>query len=160
MTATSPALEALITEADFTEELRFRLLKTACRILRNREQAEDAVQRAMLLGWTARHQFRGESCLATWMDVITRNVCRMVIRSERGVIWCALTGDEIAKDYYEAERKADLIAVVSAEIGRMPWKQRVVMHGYLISGNTMGNSTVKVRRHRAIQTLKQRLVTK
>jgi RNA polymerase sigma-70 factor (ECF subfamily) len=58
------------------EEHRGRLLKVAYLMLGNREDAEDATQRAILKALTARHRFRGESGLYTWLYRILLNHCK------------------------------------------------------------------------------------
>src|SRR6185503_20146716 len=50
-----------------------RLFRTAWRILRNREDAEDAVQSAYLKAFAAIKSFAGRSSLSTWLTRIVIN---------------------------------------------------------------------------------------
>jgi RNA polymerase sigma-70 factor (ECF subfamily) len=57
---------------------RFRLL--AMRWLRNREDAEDAVQEALLLAFEHIDEFHGRAQLSTWVTAIVINSVRMQLR--------------------------------------------------------------------------------
>lgn len=151
-------MSALLTEADFTEALRTRVLATALRILRDREDSEDATQRALLLAWRSRGQFRGDSGIGTWLDAITRNTCRMLIRERRGIQFCELPAQLADRDEIGRVRKSEQVSLVHEAITRLPCKQQIVMQGYLAGRALPITSTVKVQRFRTIQILKQRLV--
>ena len=60
-----------------------RLLRTARRITRSREEAEDAVQDTFLTVHRHVAGFRGECKLSTWLITITRNHALMTIRRKR-----------------------------------------------------------------------------
>ena len=59
-------------------------LRTARRILRSREDSEDAVQTAYCAAIRALHRFRGESSFKTWIIRIVVNCCLMQLRERRG----------------------------------------------------------------------------
>jgi RNA polymerase sigma-70 factor (ECF subfamily) len=60
-----------------------RLLRTAMRIVRNIDDAEDTLQDAMLKAFRAAHSFRADSSISTWLTRIVINTCLMRLRKER-----------------------------------------------------------------------------
>ncbi len=60
-----------------------RLLAAARRILRNEDEARDALQDAFLQAFRAFDGFRGESAVQTWLHRILVNACLMRLRSRR-----------------------------------------------------------------------------
>jgi RNA polymerase sigma-70 factor (ECF subfamily) len=60
-----------------------RLLATAQRILRNEDDAHDAVQDTFLSAFRGLDQFAGESKLATWLHRIAVNAALMKLRKRR-----------------------------------------------------------------------------
>jgi RNA polymerase sigma-70 factor, ECF subfamily len=59
------------------------LLRTAYRILRSKEDSEDAVQTAYGMAFQKFHSFRGASSLKTWVTRIVMNCCLMQLRARR-----------------------------------------------------------------------------
>jgi RNA polymerase sigma-70 factor (ECF subfamily) len=57
-----------------------RMLRLAFSILRDRTEAEDAVQDVMVRIWRALPQFRGDSAVSTWVYTITRNRCLTLLK--------------------------------------------------------------------------------
>ena len=60
-----------------------RLLATARRMLRNEDEAKDALQDAFLQAFRAYDGFRGEAAVQTWLHRILVNACLMRMRSRR-----------------------------------------------------------------------------
>ena len=60
-----------------------RLLSVARRLLRNEEEARDAVQEAFLSAFRALDRFEGASLLSTWLHRIVVNTCLMRLRSRK-----------------------------------------------------------------------------
>lgn len=60
-----------------------RMLATARRLLRDEEDARDAVQEAFLAAFRALPGFAGQSRLSTWLHRITVNAALMKLRSQR-----------------------------------------------------------------------------
>ena len=54
--------------------------RCALRVLGNRDDAEDAVQEALLAAHKHLHQFRGQSQMSTWLTTIVCNCARMHLR--------------------------------------------------------------------------------
>jgi RNA polymerase sigma-70 factor, ECF subfamily len=59
--------------AHAVEQNMARIFRTALRITRNREDAEDAVQQSVLNAFAHRAQFRGQSAFSTWLTRIAIN---------------------------------------------------------------------------------------
>jgi len=74
-----------------TEELFNRLIdgklgllrSVALRMLRNKADADDAVQSALLKAWAKRRSFNGESALLSWLFRITVNESTDMLRKRR-----------------------------------------------------------------------------
>jgi RNA polymerase sigma-70 factor (ECF subfamily) len=60
-----------------------RLYRTAFAVLRNREDAEDAVQEGLCKAFAKLATFEGRSSLATWLTTIVKNVALMAVRRKR-----------------------------------------------------------------------------
>jgi RNA polymerase sigma factor (sigma-70 family) len=73
----SEAFEALC------ENLRAKLFKTAFRITRNREDAEDALQDSLMSAFVHIQSFHGKSRFATWLTRIVINSALMICRKSR-----------------------------------------------------------------------------
>src|SRR5262249_43547277 len=60
------------------ERHRSRIHRTAFRILRNQQDAEDAVQRSFQVAFTKLRRFRGDSTFSTWLTRIAINEALML----------------------------------------------------------------------------------
>ena len=60
-----------------------RLLAVARRLLRNDEDAKDAVQDAFISAFRSLQSFEGDSQISTWLHRIAVNACLMKLRSRR-----------------------------------------------------------------------------
>ena len=65
------------------ERHRLRVYHTAFRILRNRQDAEDAVQRSFQRAFTNLGRFREDSAFSTWVTRIAINEALMMLRQRR-----------------------------------------------------------------------------
>lgn len=65
------------------ERHRFRIYRSAFRILRNRQDAEDVVQRSFQRAFTNLDRFRQKSAFSTWMTRIAINDALMQLRKRR-----------------------------------------------------------------------------
>jgi RNA polymerase sigma-70 factor, ECF subfamily len=63
---------------------RLKVYRTALRILRNQQDAEDAVQRAFQRALVNLERFREDSAFATWLTRIAINEALMLLRQRRG----------------------------------------------------------------------------
>src|SRR5712691_5940094 len=60
-----------------------RLLAVARRLLRNEEDAKDAVQEAFISAFRSLHSFEGNCLLSTWLHRVAVNAALMKLRSRR-----------------------------------------------------------------------------
>ena len=65
---------------------RLRIYRTALRILRNQQDAEDAVQLSFQRAFTNLHRFREDSTFSTWVTRIAINDALMMLRRRRANI--------------------------------------------------------------------------
>ena len=65
------------------ERYRFKIYRSAFRILRNPQDAEDAVQQAFQHAFTNLHRFRETSAFATWVTRIAINEALTILRQRR-----------------------------------------------------------------------------
>ena len=70
--------------ADLVNRYSARLLTLAWRLLGNRADAEDAVQRALLRCYTAAKSYRPDWAVSTWLYRIATNVCVDEMRRRAG----------------------------------------------------------------------------
>jgi RNA polymerase sigma factor (sigma-70 family) len=72
-----------------------QLLRIAHRITRSREDAEDAVQEALLKAFVHVRDFDGRSSFATWLTRIAINSALMILRKKRGSLETAMENTEL-----------------------------------------------------------------
>ena len=70
--------------------MRASMLRFAMSRLHRRQDAEDAVQEAVLAAWERLHTLRDEGRFRTWMMSIVANKCKMALRRDRRL---SLPGD-------------------------------------------------------------------
>ena len=66
------------------EQVRPRALAIAMKVLRNRDDAEDAVQDAMLKVWRNLNRFEGRASFTTWIHRIVMNASLDILRKRSG----------------------------------------------------------------------------
>lgn len=80
-TAPGPGTDLTTTFTQLVETHQKKLLNLCYMLLRDRAQAEDAVQEAFLKAYRALPSFRGECSVKSWLTRIAVNVCRDMQRS-------------------------------------------------------------------------------
>jgi RNA polymerase sigma-70 factor (ECF subfamily) len=88
--------------ADLVERHKNKAMTLAMRMLRNREEAEEAVQDAFVRAFNALGQFEKRSTFSTWLYRILFNVCSTIL-SKRGE-----TAKSISSDKNEDEGKDEI----------------------------------------------------
>jgi RNA polymerase sigma factor (sigma-70 family) len=83
--------------AALSERYRQQLLRAAHRITRNSEDAEDAVQDALLRAFVHVRDFDGRSSFATWLTRIAINSALMILRKKRASLVVATDSND---DFY------------------------------------------------------------
>jgi RNA polymerase sigma-70 factor, ECF subfamily len=107
---------------------RVRVYHTAFRILRNRQDAEDAVQRSFQRAFTNLRRFREDSTFSTWVTRIAINDALMLLRQRRtntrlhennddteatSVVDRADKGPTPEQAFAETERRAAVLQAIS-----------------------------------------------
>jgi RNA polymerase sigma-70 factor (ECF subfamily) len=158
-----------------------KLLAVARRILRSEEEAQDAVQDALLSAFQNLARFEGNARLSTWLHRITVNAALMRLRSKKRRREDAI--DELlpgfAEDGHHLAKVQDLrapedefasaqvAAIVRAAIDELPESYRLVLLLRDIEGMDtseaaaalgIGCDAAKMRLHRARQALRTLLV--
>ncbi|HJQ97169.1 MAG TPA: sigma-70 family RNA polymerase sigma factor [Candidatus Polarisedimenticolaceae bacterium] len=154
-----------------------RLLSVARRILRNEEDAKDAVQEGLIAALGSLDRFEGGSQLSTWLHRIVVNAALMKIRAKRSrpeeSIDDLLPGFEAdghisvpASEWAPADAlvmRDEVCQLVRASIDRLPESYRTVLLLRDIeelsteeTAQALGitSTAVKVRLHRARQALR------
>ena len=84
----------LVTEAksgsstafgELYERHSMRIYRTAFRLLRNQQDAEDAAQRSFQRAYMNLSRFRGDSTFSTWLTRIVMNEALMLLRQRRSI---------------------------------------------------------------------------
>jgi RNA polymerase sigma-70 factor, ECF subfamily len=155
-----------------------RMLAVARRMLRNEDEAEDAVQEAFTQAYRALPRFEGHALLSTWLHRIVVNACLIRLRRRRrhGELSLEDLLPRFSEDGHRldvadpwpsdplAELEAkDVRTAVRAAIDRLPERHRCVLLLRDIEGRS-GEETaeclgirpdaVKMRLHRARQALR------
>ena len=82
--------------------------RCALRVLGNRDDAEDAVQDALLAAHKHLHQFRGQSQMSTWLTTIVCNCARMQLRKRPRQVHMPLEEQAIGEEgYFIFDKVAD-----------------------------------------------------
>ena len=79
--------------ADLVERHKDKAMTLAMRMLRNREEAEEAVQDAFVRAFNALGQFEKRSTFSTWLYRILFNVCSTIL-SKRGEPMQSISSDK------------------------------------------------------------------
>lgn len=125
------------------------LYRIAFRELGNVEDAEDAVQDALLSAFKNMHQFRGDAQFSTWLGSIVRNAARMQLRrrinhtfvsldkqSEEGVpVWLERLEDS-APDVEETLRETRTRDNLERVVENLPVRLRVAFRLRVFEGLT------------------------
>lgn len=149
------------------EHLHERCLRETSRILRRREDAEEAAQEALLRAWRLRHHCRHPDTRAAWVVKIARNEAfRVQARRCRRVEQPAAPGmpwqDALSPRSFEEETLARL--AWEDAIGRLDPRERALVilryagditQASLAEALGLPESTVRVRLHRIRNRLGQ-----
>ncbi|BDH02861.1 RNA polymerase sigma factor SigM [Streptomyces seoulensis] len=124
---------------------RDRLWAVALRTLKDREEAADAVQDALVSAYRAAHTFRGQSAVTTWLHRITVNACLDRIRKAASRKTSPVDDTERLDQLLEPHESAsapaernDLHRQLLEALGTLPAEQRaalvlVDMQGYPVA---------------------------
>ena len=158
-----------------------RMLAVARRVLRNDEEARDALQEAFLLAFRGLPRFEGQSRLSTWLHRIVVNASLMKLRSRRAhpeesiepLLPTFLEDGHSSVSYGDWPESADRLLEraevrerVRASIDRLPVTYRTVLllrdieeldTAEVAEALGISANAVKIRLHRARQALRELL---
>jgi len=173
--------QAMLELADFDEVVRVyrpRILRFLLSSLTDRDAAEGLTQECFLKAWSARHQFRGESSLSTWLTRIAVNLMRDHLRSRSLRFWQKTRGSSLdvmdISDWVPDGRGSpeshavarDRVAAVWRAVKDLSAHQRTVFVLRFVEemeldeiATTIGMnlSTVKSHLYRALAAIRERL---
>ena len=129
----------------------FRL---AYAMLRNRDDAEDAVQEAAARAWHRRHTFRPGAELRPWFLAVVVNECRMAVRRSKRLVPADVVSAPADSDEADALRRALIRLDVNSRLVLV--LRFYVDLPYEELGRTLGISAgaARVRVHRALRKLR------
>jgi len=173
--------KAMLELADFDEVVRVyrpRILRFLLSSLPDRDAAETLTQECFLKAWNARHQFRGESSLGTWLTRIAVNLLRDHLRNRSLRFWQKTRGSSLdvvdISDWVPDSRGTpesiavarDRVATVWRAVERLSAQQRTVFVLRFVEemeleeiAATIGMnlSTVKSHLYRALAIIRERM---
>lgn len=106
-----------------------RVLGLAIRMLKDRAEAEDVTQEAMLRLWKIAPDWRaGEAKISTWLYRVASNLCTDRLRKKRGIGLDEVPEIKDETPSVEAQLiTADRSAILRAAIDRLPDRQRLAI---------------------------------
>jgi RNA polymerase sigma-70 factor, ECF subfamily len=106
-----------------------RLWAVALRTTRDREEAADALQDALISVYRAAGSFRGDSAVTTWLHRIVVNACldRMRRRQTRATVPLPEQGPQEPADSRDRVAERDTRMVVEEALGQLPAEQRAAI---------------------------------
>ena len=106
-----------------------RLWAVALRTTRDREEAADALQDALISAYKAAGSFRGDSAVTTWLHRIVVNACldRMRRRQSRTTLQLPEDGPHEPADTRDRVAERDTRMVVEEALGQLPAEQRAAI---------------------------------
>jgi len=116
--ALAPSADGVSFE-ELTQRHRDMCIKRALLIMRNSNDAEDAVQSAFRKAFQHRDQFHGNGPFAAWLGRIVENECLMRIRKERNTRFISL--DSLT----ESNVRLELVGPTTNPEDELGWKEVV-----------------------------------
>jgi RNA polymerase sigma-70 factor, ECF subfamily len=114
-----------------------RLYVVAYRLLGNRADAEDAVQRALLKCFAARASYSPQWAISTWLYRALTNVCIDELRRRRSRSAALQGSAEIGARHAAAGTAAERVDVERA-LARVPREARVLLALHYVDGLSFG----------------------
>lgn len=134
--------------------IRESMLRTAMSILSPRQDAEDAVQDAILTAWEKLDSLRDERAFRAWMMRIVVNCCRTSYRRKQRVVLCGEIEPERTEEHKERDELWESVCALDERM-RLP----IVLHYYegfsvaeiaAIMGRPKGTIAIRMKRGRDI----------
>ena len=123
--------------ARVAHEYGARLYVVAFRVLGNRTDAEDAVQRALLKCFAARETYSAQWAISTWLYRVLTNVCIDELRRRRTRTEAMRVSLDIAPRHAGAGTAGERVDVERA-LARVPREARVLLALHYVDGLSFG----------------------
>ncbi len=101
------------------EQVRPRALAIALKVLRNREDAEDAVQEALVKAWRNIDRFEGRASFTTWIHRIVMNASLDILRRNTSRPDVAATNEREDDEQPRLEASYEITPEHTAALGEM-----------------------------------------
>ena len=114
------------------------LYNSCLRILKNKEDAEDAVQESFIKGFQRMHQMKEEKYLGAWLKRIAINHCLDVVRKQKNTIWLeeTLVLESVENEIEDENELLFSVEKIKECIYQLKDKYRIVLVLYLIENYT------------------------
>lgn len=168
---TGPALPLQYGQWDWSLA-RSRCLREALRLLRHRDDAEEAVQEAMMRAWRARDTCRSPAARTAWLLQITRREAFRVAErrgrlresdlddlSDQEVLSVLYSDIERVESRVSFDQTLDLLQPQDRDLVRLRYCEDLTQ-GQVATRLDLPEGTVKVRLHRAREKLRKALEEK
>ncbi len=109
--------------ADLVERHKDKAMTLAMRMLRNREEAEEAIQDAFVRAFNALGQFEKRSTFSTWLYRILFNVCSTIL-SKRGEPLQSISSDKPEEEW--RDEIPDLSEIPDSIVEGKEFRQQVI----------------------------------
>ena len=119
------------------EEYAGRLYAVAYRLLRNRADAQDAVQRALMKAFAARASYSPRWAISTWLYRVLTNVCIDEMRRRRSRTAAMRASLDIAPRHAGAGTAGERVDVERA-LEQVPREARVLLALHYVDGLSFG----------------------
>ena len=123
--------------ARVAQEYAARLYVVAVRLLGNRADAQDAVQRALLKCFAARATYSPQWAISTWLYRALTNVCIDELRRRRGAAAASRASAEIAPRHTRPATVSERVDVERA-LARVPTEARMLLALRYVDGLSFG----------------------
>lgn len=117
---------------DFVDTYRVKAFSMARRMLKNDEDARDAVQESFVRAFRNMHRFRGDASIGTWFYRIVYTTCLNILRSQHRIpLHESLNENEpsvwIEPEIFDTIDKDTIESVLREEMSAMPALYAVVI---------------------------------
>ena len=106
-----------------SERYRPRLLSYVEMLSSGKADSEAVVQEALIKAYTARHGFRGDSCVSTWLFTIARNEMYRDLR-RKSTLPLEVVRVAVSEDPEEIVLRNERARAVNRAVGSLPRMQR------------------------------------
>lgn len=165
--------------AGLVDRHKDRAMTLALRMLKNREEAEEALQDAFVRAFQALPRFEWKSSFSTWFYRIVFNVCSTRLSRRGGALFVSTDEAEEGESTKELSsvddapdvslEKGELERIVQEEIAKLPAVYGSILTLFLVQDMSYGElvevtglplGTVKVRLFRARDLLRRAVATR